>query len=1280
MFQSPLSEERSQSHNQQQTTARNFGTIYRTSSVEPATASESDRSNRSSTASVTQNQEESRSSVAASGNSTIVNSSQLGSVRSSVQAEITSQGPGQSSTTGSDYRSSAYCVSDSHLEGRRALSANFVPVRNLSAVAHRSFSRLSKGSNTVYPVDSSDRLKGSILPIAKLTSEMPPITKSTGEETATSKSSTGTRAGSLIIKSAVIGNVSTPRQVPPSHPRGRSLLTAGSSAVNIWRYSIRETSRQKSQFCIGCTSVCLVVFATAVLMSVMTIMPVVFLTIAERTAGETDLTTWNRWGSGYVRVNYTLAQTILTDKSALSYHTPRITDQHLSFYKAKNCQEWNSQNPANNGFSYAGPTVQPLDSPAVAATKQSTRNSCDADPNTCVTRMCSGSVSVSTWIIDSEREKRFGIGRAWKLGPVPKDSVYLGALLASSLRVSEGDWVIMSYDSSVFDTVYKQIKTASITDPTFADVPIVNIPLKVAAVFDETETNKFPQWVRTEFMAVLEYGTILESTAPYYHPRYPSSFRQALTEASKNGAQYGEAGSIVFSCDQPRHRCYLDSNFGRVANKMIKWASDIKYRLGFNLLEASLDTLDSLEGVSKFSQFLSLISSIVVALFVGLSCFLIYNLLMVSVETRTFELGILRMVGQTRKGIIEMLLIQAATYSVPAWAIGLMLAQLLFGFGKRFLEKIATVQIAPWLSPPSIALATVLGIAVPIIAAILPIRQALSGNLRDSLDKRHSRVKPVIISIERSGPGSLKDVFPLAFTGALLAGLGFCIYYLVPKALIDNNLEMLFNIFIALLLGMLFGLVMLSFNIQPLAEKLLLTLMLMIAFFENAAIHSLVAQNLIAHRMRNRKTATMFSFSIAFIIFLSVNLGVELHGMEFNQMIRIGGQLRLSTSAAGGIPSAIVAQVDTLLNQSKPFVIDWAVTSASIRSFVSTVEDTEVANLGRIVSYEIDVEAVSPNWLNIPQPDNALLIVHEADPVLLKEYKSISEQMYTAKGHRSAAISTILHKDLAIQSLDGGRTNFSDPFLLKTTVTGGGNRVVEYSILQPLAFLDSAPYASMTKFPAISRTTALVSFPTLVDLSNGRITSVEEVPIRSIHIALDTNAANYNSKLGNLADALTNIVRTSTVTLKTLAKELADIRSSRALLSTIFNIATVLVMLITLFSLNGCMYTNITEQGKELGVIRALGLTKWGIFRLYTYEAFVLTCTSGILGTLIGAAIGWSMAAQRAIMTQVPIAFPFPWDITGVIIGASLLSALASTTSPVYSLVAKKKIVAVLRE
>ncbi|KAJ3169466.1 hypothetical protein HDU88_000655 [Geranomyces variabilis] len=1046
---------------------------------------------------------------------------------------------------------------------------------------------------------------------------------------------------------------STPDATGDKPCASRKVLAATSAVSNLWRYSLRETSRQKSQFCIGCCSVCLVVFAVALLMTVMAITPLIFLSLAERISGETDLTAWADWNGGFYHLNYTKAASLLADNQDYSYSTPRVSRYGLSLYAAKSCSDWSNAAPTDVRFTYqCGPS--------------------------CIDSQCSLGTGVYAWLIDTERERDFQIGRAWSLPPVPKDGIYIGSRTARALKLSVGDYVILSDDAFMFGTLYSQVKASTITTPGFQDIKNVNIPLVVKAIYQEDGSNKWPQWTATDYNVVLEYSTILEVAAPYYHPTYPQAFRNALVAAGRNLAQYGEANQLIFVCGIPRTACYSDSNYGNIAIRLLAWGSKIRFRLGFDEVDVGLDVLGTLKNVSTFSQFLSLITSIVVALFVGLSCFLIYNLLMVSVETKTFELGILRMIGQTRGGVIVMILMQAATYAIPAWAVGLVLAQILFVVGKRFLENIANITISSRLTTSSIALATVLGIGVPAIAAILPIRQALSGNLRDALDKRHSKVKPVIITIERSGPGSLASILPNALTGLVLASVTFSIYYLVPKALVDNNLALLFNIFMALLLGMLLGMVMLSFNVQPMVEKIILTMLLILVFFENAAVHSLVAQNLVAHRMRNRKTATMFAFSLAFIIFLSVNLTVELDSMEFDKMKSVGAQIRIANADdPTGIGPLLVAQIETTLEAARPFVIDWSARSVANRRFDSAIQDTKLTNLGRIVTYDINIVAVTPNWFNIPEPDPNIFIVGESDPIAAG--LSISEQLYTYKGQRSAAISTIMRQNLAIAQVDG-RSNFSDAFLVKTTLSGSAKVKTQYNVLEPASFLDQAPYAVMTKFPKSARTTALVSFPTLVDLSNGRIASVDDIPIQSIHVALDTSSPGYASKLGELVDTLGDVVRGTGASVLSLKKEIDDIQSSRQLLSTIFNLATVLVMLITLFSLNGCMYTNITEQGKELGVLRALGVTKWGIFRVYTYEAFVLTSAAGVLGTLIGAAIGWSMAAQRSLMTQVPVGFPFPWSLAGIAILASLACSVVSTTGPVYALVGKRTIVSILRE
>jgi ABC-type antimicrobial peptide transport system permease subunit len=70
-----------------------------------------------------------------------------------------------------------------------------------------------------------------------------------------------------------------------------------------------------------------------------------------------------------------------------------------------------------------------------------------------------------------------------------------------------------------------------------------------------------------------------------------------------------------------------------------------------------LDVLSQMETFSQAILFLGLIFDIIILLFVILSILLIYSLLMISVETKTFEFGVMRMVGVSNIGLINMILI-----------------------------------------------------------------------------------------------------------------------------------------------------------------------------------------------------------------------------------------------------------------------------------------------------------------------------------------------------------------------------------------------------------------------------------------------------------------------------------------------------------------------------------------------------------------------------------------------------------------------------------------------
>lgn len=114
-----------------------------------------------------------------------------------------------------------------------------------------------------------------------------------------------------------------------------------------------------------------------------------------------------------------------------------------------------------------------------------------------------------------------------------------------------------------------------------------------------------------------------------------------------------------------------------------------------------------------------------------------------------------------------------------------------------------------------------------------------------------------------------------------LTVFGLAVYYFIPLALITKNIVFLFNIFIALLLGMLIGLVLLSLNVQPLLERALVYLYFRLVWFETRLIGVLVVKNLNSHRKRNRKTSIMYALALGFVIFLTVAIRNELVSIQF---------------------------------------------------------------------------------------------------------------------------------------------------------------------------------------------------------------------------------------------------------------------------------------------------------------------------------------------------------------------------------------------------------------
>ena len=103
---------------------------------------------------------------------------------------------------------------------------------------------------------------------------------------------------------------------------------------------------------------------------------------------------------------------------------------------------------------------------------------------------------------------------------------------------------------------------------------------------------------------------------------------------------------------------------------VIAYSSKIVDALGFYPVVTYLDLLNKMQTYSMAVLFVGLIFDILLILFVIVSVILIYSLLLISVETKTFDIGVMRLVGLSKTGFVLMIFTQAAMFVIPAVVLG----------------------------------------------------------------------------------------------------------------------------------------------------------------------------------------------------------------------------------------------------------------------------------------------------------------------------------------------------------------------------------------------------------------------------------------------------------------------------------------------------------------------------------------------------------------------------------------------------------------------------------
>lgn len=872
------------------------------------------------------------------------------------------------------------------------------------------------------------------------------------------------------------------------------------------------------------------------------------------------------------------------------------------------------------------------------------RISFDSGTADCISDSCKEQ-KVTIMFIDTEREKEAEIGKDYSYDPLPLGSCLLPKKIADSLQLHQGDTVRLylndpEYFFIVASSYNSHVANTTSLQPTllmsYFDVQIFDIISSLDGKVPDSDASS---------TVVLELSTIFALFSSYL---LSSSYSTTdFISFLQQEDPHRFVTEVLISMSSPRTDHYINSNYEHIQSAITKTASEVMDELGFYPVDMQLPVLEELSPLRFVEVFLGIILNLILFILFFLSVILIYALLMISVETKTYELGVIRVLGLNKIGLAVLILTHTLMFVIPAIILGIFLSIPANTYISNAFKANIGTGFDPMPTANGAGNAILLGFLLPIIASMMPLYTLLTQELSDSLDIAHNKSKAVSVQVETN---NFTARLTLLTFGIVTVLFGVSIYYILPLALLSMNIALFLGIFLAVLIAFLLGLVLLSLNAQFFIERFIVYTLFLL---ERTSMRLLILKNLAAHRIRNRKTTIMYAISLSFIIFLIVNFDMQMSSSLYSEL-RANGQklvVNMKDDSSAGLPVAALVKV---VEKHRDIVDDFAWSSIRLDELCSRADATLLKNNGKLYEYTSVIRAVSPNIFDVL--DDQFLEVTSRDESGL----SLSELLYTGRGSQGAILGATF-EDLLSLDVDPEST-----FLLQ--VYDGQNSV--YREMRPLAFVGSAPGFFFSKYPNTLTQSLLVSFPVMYDLAVNYVNSIRDIPIHHLYLKLSTSD---NDLIDLLYTDLNDVVDyNDDISIYDYRDAEDSQQQSANLMGLVFFIVTLVAMFLCFFSLVSSMIANLFEQSKELAVLRAVGMTKIRLSLLYVYESFVVVLSSGVMGIVIGTAVAWTMWAQQMVFTDLPVPFVFPYTTLAAVLVGSIICSFASSFVPAYRMLRKQ--------
>ena len=605
---------------------------------------------------------------------------------------------------------------------------------------------------------------------------------------------------------------------------------------------------------------------------------------------------------------------------------------------------------------------------------------------------------------------------------------------------------------------------------------------------------------------------------------------------------------------------------------------------------------------------------------------IIKNLMEMSKEDQIYELGLLRAIGNTKYSIFLIMFYQILIISIIGMLLGLLfgslISSLFFGPLKSILVNLTSLNtdfdVVQYISPFTLLISIIAGLIIPLTFGIIPSVSAARTNVLTSLKPYSGKNQAKLRSIRAFILDLIISIF-LITTGIILINISFSnLLSFTSDPTTEANISIVL-LFLSQLLFLL-GFIMLGTLFLP--KFILFISHLLVLYLRN--MKKICNRNLTRNLRRTKNSYIMISLGLAFLITLLITLSSVKAGLLPGARMRLGGDIRLGRYYNWDqtrIPlntSKSISQIDNVVEVCEVKNSYWGVNSTICDSFgaregeamilfvINTSSYVKMHSTGSIYNYE--------GMLSFAD------FIHQLDikgSIFLQ--KELSEEVNKNKG-----------QNITIKTQN--QYNFFPEISANLTVAG---------------IINILPGIEMTYYDTnenLKDYVAIISWDTYYYLSNS---SFEETTgyfwlncdnINRVDDSFEDIRNFYNS----LGPPWSTLNFDSNWIFRTTLDEINLIEGIiNLILFILFSILTI-GLIISILGMMTSMIMNINHRRSEIGIYRAIGITKLQIIQMISGETLIIGLIASITGIISGIATGY-LVSLAPFIAYVPIFFKINW-------------------------------------